>query len=990
MLEGRVLLSAGTPTTVDVTWDGQQVAAVQGQYISYTKEPNAFLSLAGKEGFTGITSLGGNGFYQFSSDLAAAQIQKLAKAHPNAMGTTEPNAVETAAATIPNDAYFSQQYNLDNTGQPAPFDYNGDGVIEPFEDVNGTPGQDINATAAWDITTGSSDVIVADLDTGMDINQPDLAANVWQNPNPNGQPNFPDDVNGWNFVSNDNDVLDDFGHGTETAGVISAVGNNGIGISGVSWHTTLLPVKVLNENGEGTDADIIAGINYVVMLKSQGVNIVVMNISIGGAKFPFDILESQALAAAGKAGILAAVAAGNDGENNDQGLYLGSAPASLSVNNSNVITVAAVDALGNLAYFSNYGAASVQIAAPGVNILSTEPSYELTDSTGAQTFFWTPLAPASDNPYGIDSSVFTVPYGFQSGTSYAAPTVAGIIALEAAANPQASPAELKAALLQGARFDPALASVNGTQPKVATSGVADAYTAVKDVLNYHVATNTTRSGNWVNYFGSAGASIIGDTTDFPSFATIDFSGGTPVVLNTTTRQTAALQRESNPAERVSAYEAAATSETINIDFTDGNSHQVSLYVADLDKKHRSELVQVIDPATGLVYDSEEVTKFTKGEYLVWNLQGDVDITITNQGGPNAVFSGIFFDGVSTSPSLFLGTNTTISGANWRNQYGSQGDVIAGDNNADTNATYVSSLTMTGETTKILSAANANPTALAKNYDIARNITAYWSSSTSFDIDLIFSDANLHQVTLYAADYENKNRSERIEEIDPTTGDVLASTDILSFHKGVFVTFNASGSVDFRVINTGSSKSNAVISGIFFDATPGQEVTFEGVDTTTQGNWPEAGYGTVNSLITGYNFPGFDVTPPLLPIVTSTAGATEKIVTAASSDPRALLTTASGLGRVEAYLYTTTSMTISLNFQDSYTHEVALYFADYEKDKRSEFVGIYDAVTGATLSYQRVTNFQNGKYFVYDISDPVTIVISSASYPNAVLSGIFTN
>ena len=478
-LEPRVFLST-TPATVNVTWDGHTSAALAGEYLLQTKVPAGFDKLSAKFDFTGVTALGGDGqYWQFATTLSTAQVQHLAALYPTVMGTVEPNYVQTLDATVPNDTYYGNQYGLRNTGQNSVYDYNGDGVLETYEQNHyGTPGDDIDTTDAWDITTGSSSVVVADLDSGVDLNQPDLVSNIYTNPNPNGQPGFADDVHGWNFVDNDNDVTDLDGHGTNTAGIIAAQGNDGTGIAGVNWNVSLLPVKITNSNSI-VEADIIAGINYCTLLKSQGVNLVAMNLSFSSTNFPLDTVEQNALAAAGKVGILAVASAGNDsidlantsttgndvtGEDLDGGLFR--TPAKFSLSNSNVITVAAVDNQGNLAEFSNYGASTVEIAAPGVNILSTEPTYAVPNVT------WTP----------VDASNVTgTPYGYMSGTSQAAPFVTGIIALEAAANPSATAAELKSALLDSAKPDPALESINGAQPKVTTSGIADAYTAIQDV-----------------------------------------------------------------------------------------------------------------------------------------------------------------------------------------------------------------------------------------------------------------------------------------------------------------------------------------------------------------------------------------------------------------------------------------------------------------------------------------------------------------------------
>jgi subtilisin family serine protease len=983
-LESRVLLSASIGPVVNVMWNGQSAPAVADQYVAKSSNFAALGKLALIKGFTNVQSLGGKGFYQFDSNLPASDIARIGKHHTTALAVVQPNFVQQTAAT-PNDPNFSQQWYLSNTGQLEPYDYNLDGIVSPDvdhpsppfpnEQQVGTVGQDDNVQQAWNITTGSPDVVVAVLDTGIDLNHPDLAANIWSNPfyathastetSPEG---FVNDLHGWNFVDNNNDVTDLNGHGTNVAGIIGAVGNNGVGVTGMNWNVKILPVKVLDASGFGTDAGIIAGINFVVSLKDQGINVVAMNESLGGPGFPLDILTSNAVRAAGQVGILDVVAAGNSSVNNDNSPSL---PANFSLSHPNVITVAATDNTGRLANFSNFGGQSVDLAAPGVDIFSTSPTYPVTLNAEVAL---TPEIPQ-----------FPLNYGFLSGTSQATPQVTGIIALEAAANPNATPAQLKAALLNGVTPDPFLASVNGLQPKVRTSGVANAFNAVMNIRNQFVATDTTRLGNWQGVFGSAGAFVVGDSTAFPSFVNASITGASLVTLHTSPRNQIAPQTTTDPAARVAAYEQADDTETVDLTFTDGLPHRVSLYLANLDHKRRSEQVQLIDATSGMVLDTQTVSPLKKGEYLTWDVQDPVQIKLTNLGGPNVAFSGIFFDTPPTDANAAQGVDTTTQGAAWRNQYGSQGASIVGDGNSQLPA-YVTSLTTTANTT-VLQANTADKHALQKAVDLKHNIKAYWNSDSSFDINVAFNDTQVHQVTLYADDYQHRNRSERIEAIDSNTGSVLATQDLSKFSQGAFVRFNVSGNVIFRAIATG--KSDAVVSGVFFDAPAGEKVHFEGVDATTRGDWKSAGYGTTHPYIVGDNFPGADGPPDS--IITSLTGATENILANPSNDPRALLKNISGANRarVKGYIFSTTSMTLNLDPGDLQTHRLELYFADLDTNNaRTETVTFTDPATSAVLARQQISKFSKGKYFLYDFQGPVAITVSATSLPNAALSGVF--
>lgn len=292
----------------------------------------------------------------------------------------------------------------------------------------------IGASSAWSITTGSSDVVVAVIDTGIDYTHEDLAANIWVNPGEipgNGIDDdgngYVDDVHGVNLTVGARtiaDPMDDNQHGTHVAGTIGAVHNNGIGLRGVSDRVRLLPIKFMDASGSGRLSDAIAAIDYMVDLKlNHGVNIKVSNNSWGGGGY--SVALENAIKRARDAGILFVVAAGNDGTDVDQ---FPSYPGSYEV--ENIIRVAAVDSDQNLANFSNYGALGVDIAAPGVNIVSTLPGQQ---------------------------------YGSLSGTSMAAPHVAGSLALLFSLFPAIGMSDAIERLLETGRELVGLSSPDGSE-----------------------------------------------------------------------------------------------------------------------------------------------------------------------------------------------------------------------------------------------------------------------------------------------------------------------------------------------------------------------------------------------------------------------------------------------------------------------------------------------------------------------------------------------
>ncbi len=272
--------------------------------------------------------------------------------------------------------------------------------------------RDARVPKAWRTSVGGA-VTVAVLDTGIDATHPDLAANLWTNPGEvagNGVDDdgngFVDDVHGADMVNGDGDPTDGVGHGTAVAGVIGGCGNNGAGVSGVAWRIRLMPVKVLPDEGFGTTATLVAGLRYAL---SNGARVV--NMSLNGADRSLALEE--AIAAAEAQGVLVVTSAGNDGGDRDS---VPSYPASIA--SPAVVSVASSNRSGGLGYGSAYGAGSVDIAAPGDSILTTEPRGR---------------------------------YGLRSGTSFSAAYVSGAAALLAAAKPSASGPRLRRALLASAR-----------------------------------------------------------------------------------------------------------------------------------------------------------------------------------------------------------------------------------------------------------------------------------------------------------------------------------------------------------------------------------------------------------------------------------------------------------------------------------------------------------------------------------------------------------
>ncbi len=452
-----------------------------------------------------------------------AQIEAALDGHA-AIAYAGRNGVIQGAALSPNETSFQngQLFGLNVTstsgfGNPAPRD------------------SDIDAPDAWDgggVRTGSASTVVAVLDSGMDYAHEDLTANVWTDPATL--------QHGYDFYATDGAPLDENGHGTHVAGIIGARGNNGVGVTGVNWTTSLMSVRVLGPDARGDVADAIAGIAYVTGL-SQGVNIVtgnpvtpinvrVINASWAIAGQSVDQANKtalyEAIRAAGNANILVVAAAGN-GDILNNGVDLNNAsfvPATvardLAGELDNLIVVAASDPYDRITPFSNYGAGIVDLAAPGDDIFSTLPANQ---------------------------------YGYRDGTSMAAPFVSGVAALVLANTPDLTPAEIKAAIVNtvdplatpedrvrvtsGGRLNAAGAvnysafaprAVVQSASNITTSGAATHAVTIRYTGKTAINTATLGTNDIVVRRGADGPALVVQSASAPTLV-----GGNPNVVDVT-------------------------------------------------------------------------------------------------------------------------------------------------------------------------------------------------------------------------------------------------------------------------------------------------------------------------------------------------------------------------------------------------------------------------------------------------------------------------
>lgn len=474
-----------------------EIVCIPGEYLAVVKESAQGGVSAAKRGDSVITALGEatvvrefknvgrNGARVFHlvvpqsaspESIRAASTEDF-KLSPNCLNSINDGSIALAQGaqletimqpmglggpSLPPETYAGVLWGLDNIGQ--------DGGVN---DV------DVDAPEAWQITKGDPSLVVAVIDSGVDYNHPDLASNMWQNPGEipgNGfdddNNGFVDDVFGADTIDLDGDprpapiseplnaVMVGRGHGTHVAGTIAAV-ENGLGVVGVAPQVKIMAVRVLGPEGFGSDAQILAGIDYVLEMRRRGVNVRVANASLGGAQACPNAYV-QTLAALGDAGVVFVASAGNGGQdgkgdNIDRTLI---SPAGCP--NPNVVSVANISRVGQLSPSSNYGPKGVDVAGPGTEVLSTFPPQHLI---------------------------------FLNGTSMAAPHVAGVAALLLSSEPALSANEARLRLMETVKPLPALSGLINAPGIVSASRALNAQKTFDLTVAYESTSSSAKASS---------------------------------------------------------------------------------------------------------------------------------------------------------------------------------------------------------------------------------------------------------------------------------------------------------------------------------------------------------------------------------------------------------------------------------------------------------------------------------------------------------------
>ncbi len=421
------------------SWAVEEPEAVPGEYIVKLKEAPIVSRLLRRP-----TML---------SEQLGASVERHIGSHAILVKRAPIETQESAIQVLSRDPlveYVEPNYIYRAAIQPSHDMYGRQWGLRKVPEPNSLFRVDINAEAAWDMTTGSKSVLVAVIDSGIDYEHPNLVENIWTNPGESGKDSagrdkssngidddsngYIDDVHGVDFTRSGGGPIDSETHGTHCAGIIGAYSSDGRGVVGVNWNVKLVSVRFLNKAGEGTLDRAVNSIKYAIAIKAK-----VINASWGGGAGSRSL--KAAIEQANKEGILVVVAAGN-GENGvglDNDVHE-SYPNNYSL--ENIIAVAAMNSGGKLADFSNYGKEKVHLGAPGVNIWSTVPGRS---------------------------------WDLKSGTSMAAPFVTGVAALVLSALPQPdlmTPGELRAAILSGVQ------PISSLSEKLSTGGILNAPDAI--------------------------------------------------------------------------------------------------------------------------------------------------------------------------------------------------------------------------------------------------------------------------------------------------------------------------------------------------------------------------------------------------------------------------------------------------------------------------------------------------------------------------------
>ncbi len=484
----------------------------------------------------------------------------------------------------------------------------------------------------------------------------------------------------------------------------------------------------------------------------------------------------------------------------------------------------------------------------------------------------------------------------------------------------------------------------------------------------------------------------------PSYGTASVSGAFTYTWAGLTSDVRALQTGVGSSARI-ASTYYANSFNVNVSVNDGTLHPVSLYFLDWDTTTRVQTVTVTDANSGATLDVETVTGFHNGQYLTWNVKGNININVS---GTNAALSGIFFGlntsapnpggggGGSTSAKP-IGPDTTSQGT-WKGKYGSEGYYIA---NGISQAPAYGAAAVSGASTFTWAYNISDPRALQNVDPILGNIhTASTYYANSFDINVSIVDGAAHQISLYLLDWDHLNLAETINAYDAATGALLDTQALSNLGNGMYFSWTIKGNVRFNV--SASGYNSAQVSGIFFGtggtvspsggSSSTASATWVGTDTTTQGTWTGT-YGAAGYMIAN----GPSVTPSyanasvaMNPFNYTWAGLT--------TDVRALQMSAGSSSRIASMYgtYKVDPFEFHVTMTDTGAHNVSLYLLNWDTLVRPETVSIIDPSSNQVLDSRTFDGYHDGIWATWTIKGNVVIRVTPIGEIYAAASGLFFN
>ena len=880
---------------------------------------------------------------------------------------------------------------------------------------------DIDAPEAWDSARGTGVTIVAVIDTGVDYTHPDLAANMWRNLGETAGNGLDDDGNGriddifgYDFANNDGNPMDDNNHGTHVAGTIGAVGNNGIGVTGVAWTTRIMALKFMGANGSGSTSAAISAINYAV---ANGAKILSNSWGGGGASNGL----SSAINAARQAGVIFVAAAGNSSSNNN---VTPTYPSNYVTTLDNVVSVAATTSSDTLASFSNYGSNTVTLGAPGVSILSTV-------SGGGYASF--------------------------SGTSMATPHVAGALAVLWDQNPTWTYQQVLQRLRDSVTPLPALAGLtitggrlnlgNMITPAPDTTGArvtasqfsgtaAGTYDKVRLTYTEPLTTSTFTTADVISLTGPNGAltptsvtAVSGsNNTQFDvAFAAQTTLGAYSATVGPDIRDVANNQMNQNlnavngevPLDRytgsanltLNTVAFVGTNTTLqgswrNTIGTDG--HQIAQNSTALPSYATVTMTGQTGytwaASTANVQALQKPAPATDRIASTWYANSSFDVTVTIAGTqPRRVgFYLLDWDSLGRSERIDVlgptGTQLdtqTVSGFNggkyltWdvTGQITFRFTNLAGAN-AVLSGLFFDNPTAPppppppppppGDTTGARVTASAFSGTSAANFHQARvtfNEAMNASSFTTADVaSLTGPSGSLTPTSVTAVAGSNNTQFDVAFAAQSTLGNYSVTV-------GPSILDAASNAMDQNQNGTNGEATADQYVGHGTLAL-GNQATYVSTDTTTQGTW-RGSYGN-----DGYSLSQSSAALPSYATMTL-QNAANWTWAGSTTDGRALQKAAPATDRLAATWYGS-QFTMNVSITDGQSHRVRLYFLDWDSTSRSQRIDVINPSTGAVLDTRTISGFSGGQYLTWDVTGNVAFRVTQLAGANAVVSGVFFN